>query len=101
MKNAYAIGGVCRQIIKTCERIETMASDAEGFEHQNQEALAIMFGDLALEELEHVQKLVLSLTSLVVEANTGDEGEASAANADDSVFAEGDLTEEKTVEETE
>ena len=101
MKNAYPIGGVCRQIIKACERIETMASDTEGFESQNHEALAIMFEDLALEELEHVQKLVLSLTSLVVEGASNGEGEKTEANADDSVFVEGELTEEKTVEETE
>lgn len=101
MKNAYAIVGVCRQIIKTCERIEAMATDAEEFEHQNQEALAVMFEDLAIDELEHVQKLTLSLTDLVVESASGGEREESAANSDDSVFADGELTVENTVEKPE
>ena len=90
MKNSMTIGGVCRQLAKVCERIDTMTMDMESFESNASEDVLETFKEHRLDALAHVQELTLILTSLVTEAQA-----EATANADDSAFMEGELNSTK------
>ena len=94
MQNRAAIGSICTQIIKSCEKIQTVTSAMDMFE-QSAEELAEMYGNIQFDELEHVQILTLSLTKLISDAESEHEDDAG------SVFAPGDLTAEKKGESKE
>ena len=97
MNNSCAIGSVSRQISKTSERIDLIAMDMEQMEQSNQPELLATYEDLLFGELEQLQRLVLSLTSLIATSTApkDDEGKANADEGDGSAFVEGDLAHEK------
>ncbi len=91
MKNAYAISSIARQLGKVSEKLDSLAMGVQDAE-QATPTLAETYQGLLLDEIEHVQILTLELTKAVMPATEG-------ANADEgdggSVFAAGDLTDEK------
>lgn len=98
MKNCFAIGDVCQQIEKTCQKIGSLTMGTEQHENNSNELLLDTYEDMIFGELEHLQRLTLVLTQLITQ---GEDGEPSASseetvNEDDagggSVFAEGELT---------
>lgn len=98
MKNCFAIGDVCQQIEKTCQKIGSLTMGTEQHENNSNELLLDTYEDMIFGELEHLQRLTLVLTQLITQ---GEDGESSASseetvNEDDadggSVFAEGELT---------
>ena len=98
MKNCYAIGDVCQQIEKTCQKIGSMTMGLEQLENGGNDALLETYEDLRFGELEHLQRLTLALTQLITQEEDGDNSASSETivNEDDanggSVFAEGELT---------
>lgn len=98
VKNSFAIGDVCQQIEKTCQKIGSLTMGLEQHENNSNEALLDTYEDLIFGELEHIQRLTLVLTQLITQEDGGDESASSeeTVNEDDagggSVFAEGDLT---------
>lgn len=88
MQNRAAIESICTQLIKSCEKIQTVTSAMDAF-GQSAEELAEVYGNIQFDELEHVQILTLSLTKLISDAESEHEDEAG------SVFSSGDLTSEK------
>jgi len=95
VKHTHAIGEICRQIIKVCERIDTLSLGIEMFEQGNTD-LVITYEGLRFDELEHAQMLTLKLTELITQ-ETADTAEANA-DEDGSVFGPGELTDVKTGE---
>ena len=98
MKNTFAICSVSRQIESTSKRIDVLSMDIEQAENSNYGDLAEMYKELLLEELEQLQRLTLSITSLIAGM---DESEASSDHTDEgeaSVFVEGELTNTKDTE---
>lgn len=98
VKNSYAIGDVCQQIEKTCQKIGSLTMGTEQHENNSNELFLDTYEDMIFGELEHLQRLTLVLTQLVTQ---GEDGEPSAlseetVNEDDadggSVFVEGELT---------
>lgn len=98
VKNSYAIGDVCQQIEKTCQKIGSLTMGTEQHENNSNKLLLDTYEDMIFGELEHLQRLTLVLTQLVTQ---GEDGEPSASseetvNEDDagggSVFVEGELT---------
>lgn len=90
MKNGMAIGGICRQMAKICERIDTMTMDMEQFENNASDDVLEIFKQHRIDELAHIQELTLALTAFITEA-----GSTAAANVDDSAFVSGDLNHTK------
>lgn len=95
MKNAFAIMGVSRQLGKVCEQIESLASAIQEAE-QGDTGVAEVYEGLLLDEMEHAQVLTLELTKLL---SIGDE--ETNTDGEGSVFAAGDLTDEKAGEPAE
>lgn len=94
MQNKAAIGSICTQIIKSCEKIQTVTSAMDAF-GQSAEELSEVYGDIQIDELEHVQVLTLSLTKLISDVESEHEDDVG------SVFAPGDLTSEKNGDDEE
>lgn len=92
MKNAMTIGSVARQMIKACERIDTITMDMESIENAGPSDALETYGSHRIDELAHVQELTLLLTALITEASTEADGKS---NADGSAFMEGELTDTK------
>lgn len=95
MKNAFVIMGVSRQLGKVCEQIESLAAAIQEAE-QGDTSVAEVYEGLLLDEMEHAQVLTLELTKLL---SIG--GEEPNTDGEGSVFAAGDLTDEKAGEPTE
>ncbi len=95
MKNTFAISSLSRQLGRVCDQIDHLACDAQEISGKPS-TLCEFYKDLLLDELEHVQMLTLRMTELVSEAV--EEETANADEGDGSVFAQGDLTVEKTGE---
>lgn len=87
MSNEAEIGNICSQIIKSCEKIQTVTNGMSVFDQSNPE-LVESYGNIQFDELEHTQVLVLMLTKLISEPD------ADAMNTDDdgSAFGPGELT---------
>lgn len=98
MKNTFAICEVARQLAETGKRIESLSMGAEQLE-QNGSGLTGSMNDLRLDELEHAQMLTLKLTELISQELPDTEARGDGDGG--SVFAEGDLTVEKTGEASE
>ena len=92
MKNAFAMMSVSRQLGKVCEQIESLASAIQEAE-QGETSVAEVYEGLLLDEMEHAQVLTLELTRLL---SVGDE--ETNTDGEGSVFAAGDLTDEKAGE---
>lgn len=92
MKNSYAIMCMSHQLGKVCEQIEELACSIDESDRNGADVTAVYEG-LLMDEVEHAQVLTLELTKLLV---IGDE--ETNADGDGSVFAAGELTDEKTVE---
>lgn len=94
MQNSAAVGSICAQLIKSCEKVQTITSAMDAFEQTN-EKLIESYGNIRFDELEHIQILTLMLTELVsVESDENMDGEGS-------VFAPGDLNDVKKGEDEE
>ena len=87
MSNEAAIGNICAQIIKSCEKIQTVTNGMSVFDQSSQE-LVETYGNIQFDELEHTQVLVLMLTKLISEPD----GDALNTDDDGSAFGPGELT---------
>lgn len=95
MSNDAAISNICAQIIKSCEKIQTVTNGMAVFDQSNSE-LVESYGNIQCDELEHTQVLVLMLTKLISESNQ------DSLNTDDgSAFGPGELTTVKSEEGSE
>ena len=90
MKNAYAIGSTARQIIKICERIDSLAIASTEAEIQGRPSLAEAHDDQLNGQVADLQQLVLEITGIALPDENNDEG---------SAFAEGELNAVKGEEE--
>lgn len=90
MKNAHAIACMSHQLAKVCEQIEELARAVEDSEQMSADVTGVYEG-LLMDEVEHAQVLTLEMTKMLAIVN-------EKTNIDGSVFAAGDLTEEKTAE---
>lgn len=92
MKNAYGISSLARQLKAVAEKLDSLAMGVQDVE-QNAPDLTGVYQNLLLDEVEHVQILTLEITKAVAEATA-----PSETNADEggSVFAPGDLTDDKS-----
>ena len=97
MKNAYAISSMSRQMVKVCEQIDNLALGIQDTE-QGIGDIADTYQDMLLDELEHIQMLTLKLTDLISQAT--EEETANTDEGEGSAFAAGDLTVEKTGEDS-
>ena len=94
MKNAYAIGSAARQIIKVCERIDSLAIASTEAEIQGRPSLAETYDDQLTGQIADIQQLVLEITGIALPEN-------SEENTDEgSAFAEGELNAVKGEENT-
>lgn len=97
MNNSIAISTVSRQIAKTSEMIEVLSTDMCQLEQGDHDELLSTFEDLIFSELENLQRLTLSLTSLIAESIQIEEnGSANTDEGDGSAFMMGELTHNKT-----
>lgn len=99
MKNTFSISEISHQLVKIYERIENLSSNIAHQDMEGDTELVEVYTGMRLDELEHAQKLTLMLTEMIL----GD-ADTNAVNTDEGeggVFAEGELTVEKTVEEPE
>ena len=87
MSNEAEIGNICSQIIKSCEKIQTVTNGMSVFDQSNPE-LVESYGNIQFDELEHTQVLVLMLTKLISEPD----GDALNNDDDGSAFGPGELT---------
>lgn len=101
MKNTTIITEFARHLKNASESIEELTSSIAHNEMDGNPDFVSLYSDMRLDELEHAQQLMLLLTDAIVQ----DTPEATAAeNTDEgegSVFAEGDLTDNKCDEENE
>lgn len=93
MKNAYGISSLAKQLKIVAEKVESLAVGA-GETEQNAPDLTDVYQNLLLDEVEHVQILTLEITKAVAEAT--EPSETNADEGDGSVFAPGDLTDNKS-----
>lgn len=94
MKNAYLIGSASRQIIKVCERIDSLAMASTEAETQGEPSLAGAYEEQVNGQIADLQQLVLELTRIALPDETDE-------NTDEgSVFAEGELNAVNGEEET-
>lgn len=96
MQNSAAVGNICSQIIKSCEKIQTVTNGMSVFDQANKD-LVETYGNIQFDELEHTQVLVLMLTKLISEPD------GNVLNTDDggSAFGPGELTSVKGVDRSE
>lgn len=88
MQNSAAVGSICTQLIKSCEKVQTITSAMDAFEQTNDKIIE-SYSDIRIDELEHIQILTLMLTELVsAESDENMDGEGST-------FAPGDLNDVK------
>ena len=85
MVNMNSICDLCQQISKTAERVEQIG---RGLEYSESSRTVELYEDMMLSEMENLQRSILALTGLVAESLSND---ASNADGEGSVFAEGDL----------
>lgn len=93
VKNAHNISSLARQLKVVSEKVDSLAMGVQDRE-QNSPDLTSVYQNLLLDEVEHVQILTLEITKAVAEST-----EPSETNADEgegSVFAPGDLTDDKS-----
>lgn len=93
MKNAYGVSSLARQLKAVSEKLESLAMGVQDVE-QNSPDLTGVYQNLLLDEVEHVQILTLEITKAVAEAT--EQSETNADEGADSVFAPGDLTDDKS-----
>lgn len=96
MQNYAAVGNICSQIIKSCEKIQTITNGMSVFDQANKD-LVETYGNIQFDELEHTQVLVLMLTKLISEPD----GNALNTDDDGSAFGPGELTSVKGVDRSE
>lgn len=96
MQNYASVGNICSQIIKSCEKIQTITNGMSVFDQANKD-LVETYGNIQFDELEHTQVLVLMLTKLISEPD------GNVLNTDDggSAFGPGELTSVKGVDRSE
>lgn len=92
MKNAYGISSLARQLKLVAEKLDSLAMGVQDVEQATPD-LAGVYQNLLLDEVEHVQILTLEITKAVAEAT--EPSETNADEGDGSVFAPGDLTDNK------
>lgn len=100
MKNTMIINELARHLVKAGEAIELLTQSIASNEMEGKADFVSLYSDMRLDELEHLQQFMLLLTDAIVQ----DTPETPAENTDEgdgSVFAEGDLTDNKNDEETE
>lgn len=93
MKNAYDVSSLARQLKAVSEKLESLAMGVQDVE-QNSPDLTGVYQNLLLDEVEHVQILTLEITKAVAEAT--EQSESNADEGEGSVFAPGDLTDDKS-----
>ena len=88
MQNSAAVGSICTQLIKSCEKVQAITSAMDAFEQTNDKIIE-SYSNIRFDELEHIQILTLMLTEFVsVESDENMDGEGS-------VFAPGELNDVK------
>lgn len=88
MQNSATVGSICTQLIKSCEKVQTITSAMDAFEQTNDKIIE-SYSNIRFDELEHIQILTLMLTEFVsVESDENMDGEGS-------VFAPGELNDVK------
>ena len=81
---------LCRQLVKACEQIDSLANSLDTDESSS---LSDVFGDMLVDELEHVQVLTLKLTDLISPSSSDEE--ANTDESDGSAFFAGELSDVK------
>lgn len=102
MKNAFTISSIAAQAGSVCTLLVTAIGNAQSFENEGHDVLVTECMDTVVDELSHLQSLVIRLTELVTETSQEIYG-VSAENNDGegSVFAEGELQSVKEVDDNE
>lgn len=85
LDNTLKICDICGHIKMAADRIVALSNSFENISSDIDPELVSLLDSQRLDELEHIQLLMLSLTNLVVPYINEDDGEGS-------VFAEGELT---------
>jgi hypothetical protein len=101
VKNTFLITEISHQLVKIHERIESLTSTIAHNEMEGNEELVSVYADMRLDELEHAQKLTLTLTQMIIQDTDSPAESEHTDENDGSVFAEGDLTDTKDGEEAE
>lgn len=94
MKNICISKGVCKQLVSIYGRIDCLTDEIFNATEQKDQVLVDEYTDMRMQELEQAQRLTLVLTELIV----GDvpENDANEDESEGSVFALGDLTENRS-----
>ena len=98
MKNSEEIRISCNQLCESSEHICSLLTDMEYLEEMDSHLLGT-WRDLQLNELEHMQMLILQLTGLLTE-NLAEEVQNQPEHVDDddtSAFFAGELNAKKSV----
>ena len=85
MKNAYAIGDMAGTMARTCDTVVALSLNISTAEQNDNTALVQTYTEMILNELENIQRAVLSLTELVSD---------SFGIREDSAFFAGELNDE-------
>ena len=85
MKNAYAIGDMAGTMAKSCDTVITLSLNISTAEQNDNTALVQAYAGMMLNELENIQRAVLSLTELMSD---------SFGVREDSAFFAGELNDE-------
>ena len=85
MKNAYAIGDMAGTMAKTCDTIVALSMNVTSAEQNSNPELVQTYSGMILNELENIQRAMLSLTELIVD---------SLGVREDSAFFAGELNDE-------
>jgi len=87
MKNAYVLQNMARTLARTAENIDLLVQNSN-LTDREMPSLSPMYGDMALDELNHVQIITLELTKLLL-SNT--KPEVQEDEAEGSTFGPGEL----------
>lgn len=85
MKNAYAIGDMAGTMARTCDTVVALSLNISTAEQNDNTELVQTYTGMILNELENIQRAVLSLTELVSD---------SFGIREDSAFFAGELNDE-------
>lgn len=101
MKNTMIINELARHLVKAGEAIELLTQSIASNEMEGKADFVQLYSDMRLDELEHLQQFMLLLTDAIVQDTPETPDTANTDEGEGSVFAEGDLTDNKNDEETE
>lgn len=89
MKNTVAISSIARTLVKVAEKLETLAYSSRDTEETDEE-LSNVYDDLLIDEVNHVQKLTIELTKVIIPEEPDDEN----TDEGESAFGPGELRDE-------